>query len=134
MSCNVQERFGDSYKISFDPAAESWGGRKDPAMMQISCRRGTIYPHGGDMLAVEVDYRRRTAKAVAELPGVRLHQDGDQEKTFLFPVELFGQVAAIGKPRKRRQLTEEQRLALVKAGAQTRFLPEVAASKRAAAS
>ena len=62
-------------------------------------------PHGGDLLAVEVDYQPGLARKLRAIPGVKLHQDGDHEKTFLFPVSLFKQLARIVKPRKRRILT-----------------------------
>ena len=112
-------RFGGEYRISRDPAAE---GRTDPWMAQIPCQRGIIYPHGGDMLAVEVDGRPITAGKLAAL-GLTLHQDGDREKTFLFPVEGFPEVAAIVLPRKRRRQTPEQRQAAIERLAGFQFRP-----------
>jgi hypothetical protein len=38
--------------------------------MQIRCRYGLIYPHGGDKLAVEVDYHNQVARMVGRIPGV----------------------------------------------------------------
>jgi hypothetical protein len=93
--------------------------------MQLPCERGTIYPYGGDRLAVEVDYRPLTAKALAGLSGVVLVQDGDHEKTFVFHVDLFEQVAATVRPRRRQRLSAEQRRAcaerLAVAGRATRY-------------
>src|SRR5262245_30299507 len=43
--------------------------------------------------------------------GIALHEDGDQDKTFLFPVERFQEVAKIVKPLRRPALTGEQRAA-----------------------
>src|SRR5882724_9649821 len=82
--------------------------------MQIPCTGHgvTIYPHGGNVLAVEVDGRRNIAKKLAALPGLRLWQEGDRERTWLFDVSLFPQVAAIVQPKRRRQLTPEQREAM----------------------
>ncbi len=111
---NLLERFGDIYRISFDPAYSAYHiprDKLDPWMMQLLCRRGVIYPHGGDRLAVEVDGRPKAAKALAALPGIILWQDGDQEKTFVCPLSLFDQVAAIVRPRKRRRLPQASRAA-----------------------
>jgi hypothetical protein len=116
---NLAERFGGRYRITFDPAYDAKGRHRvnrDPWMMQIPCEgRGvTIYPHGAERLAVEVNYRPSLARALVSLPGVIIHQDGGRrggEKTFLFPVDLFDQVAALVKPRRRRVLTDEQRQA-----------------------
>jgi hypothetical protein len=113
---DLRERF-PQFKIALDPAAQSKHG---PWMFQLPCRFGTIYPHGGDQLAVEVDGHPGLARRLAAL-GLHLHQDGDGEKTFLFPVGRFAEVAAIVKPIRRRHLKPEHRLRLVEAGRGTRF-------------
>ena len=68
-----------------------------------------IYPHGNDLLAIEVDGRPITAKALLKLPGVEVIQEGDSDLTLTFPVSLFDQVAKIAKPRRKRRLTDEQK-------------------------
>jgi hypothetical protein len=108
---NLKERYGDRYRLGWDPADES--GHRDPWMMVLLCQRAVIYPHGGDQLAVEVDGHPVTARRLAEL-GLRCTQDGDHEKTFVFPLERFEEVAALVLPRRRRQLTPEQREAAMK--------------------
>jgi hypothetical protein len=109
---NLPNLYGNRFRIGHDPAAVSPSQRKEPWMMTIPCRGGAvIYPHGGDLLALELDYRTHLAKRLAAIPGVRLHQCGDGERTFLFRVELFDQVARVVKPRRRRRLTPEQRAA-----------------------
>jgi hypothetical protein len=117
MNCiNLTERFGQDYRIGHDPAAVTPAERHDPWMMTLPCQRGTIYPHGGDVLAVEVEGRPMTAARLAAIPGVRLHLDGTTEKTFLFPADLFPAVAAVVLPRKRRKLSPENRAKLAAAG------------------
>jgi hypothetical protein len=90
-------------------------------MMTIPCRAGTIYPHSAEMLAIELDGHPKIAKQVAKIPGIVLHQDGDNEKTLLFPVGLFDEVAALIEPKKVRRLGEEQREKLIQAGLRFRF-------------
>jgi hypothetical protein len=108
---DLRALFGDRHRITHDESAE---GRHDPWMAQIPCagKGVTIHPHGGDVLAVEVNGRPGVAKALAEL-GLAVHQDGGRgsDMTFLFPVERFEEVALIVKPRRRRKLTPEQRQA-----------------------
>jgi hypothetical protein len=122
MTCiNLLAMFGEQYRITFDEAYDPTHvpiGRRDPWMMQIPCegQRVTIYPHGGTALAVEVDRRPSIAAKLQALAGVKLHQDGDIERTFLFDVSLFDQVAQIVKPRRRRRLTDKQRETLLKYG------------------
>ena len=118
---NLKERFGKQYRITFDPAYDHKGvPRKslDPSMMTIPCHKGIIYPYGGEYLAVEIDYHGPTAKQVGQIPGVVCTQDGDQEKTFKFHVDLFPQIAQLVIPRKKRRLTEEQKQKLVERGRQ----------------
>jgi hypothetical protein len=106
---NLMQQFSQRYRIAFDPVYDPAHRPKDsldPWMMEIPCERGTIYPHGESDLAVMVDYRPITAKKLAEIPGVILAQDGDQEKTFVFPVGLFDAVAELVKPRRKRHMTE----------------------------
>ena len=49
---NLRERFGQQYRLGLDEAAAV---SKCPWTVTIPCRWGTIYPHGGEMLAVEID-------------------------------------------------------------------------------
>src|SRR6516165_5689200 len=104
---NLRDLFGKKYRISFDSARRP-GEKADPWFMQIRCRRGTVYPYGGSRLAVELDYHRKVSTQVAQIPGVIQTQDGDEEKTFVFDVALFDQVAAIVMPYKRPVLSAEQ--------------------------
>src|SRR6266704_6345924 len=118
MNClNLRELFGNTYRITFDEAyspAHVPHDKRDPWMMQLPCtgRGVTIYPQGGNVLAVEVDGRRNIAKKLAALPGLRLWQEGDRKRTWLFDVSLFPQVAAIVQLKRRRQFTPEQREAM----------------------
>lgn len=109
---NLREEFGDRFRISFDPVYDPKGrprDKLDPWMMQIPCRRGVIYPYGGNLLAVEIDGHSVTRKRLRRLDGIAVHQDGDDGTTFLFDVEQFEQVAELVLPKRRRQLTEAQR-------------------------
>src|SRR5262249_15207695 len=118
---NLLERFGDRYRVTWDPAYDPKGVHvKDPWMMQLPCagRGVTVYPHGGTTLAVEVNHRRGICEKLAAL-GLTLHQDDDHEKTFLFDVARFDEVAAVIKPRVRHRChrTPEQRAAFAAQGA-----------------
>jgi hypothetical protein len=107
---NLQNLYGGRYRVGHDPVAVTPSEEADPWLMEIPCRgQGvTIYPHGEGTLAIQCDNRRFLAKQLAEL-GLVLHQDGDQEKTFLLPVARFEEVAAIVKPLRRPALTDKQR-------------------------
>ena len=73
------------------------------------------------MLAVELNGHPKTAKKVAAIPGILVHQDGDDEKTYLFPVSLFDLIATLIEPKRIRRLGEEHKAKLLKAGQKFRF-------------
>ncbi len=101
---DLKKRF-PQYRITLDEACED---RKDSWMYQIPCRFGTIYPHGGDMLAVEVNYRRKVVPQLRAL-GLTEHQSGDGEYTFLFNPEQFKAVADLVGAKRKRKLSPEHR-------------------------
>jgi hypothetical protein len=126
MECiDLRENFGRQYKITYDEAYDAKGRHRDkldPWLMQIICQRGTIYPFGGTKLVVEVDNRSKLAGRMQRLGCVTPIQKGDHEKSFLFDVEHFDEVAEIVRPRRRRQVSDEVRERLARLG--TRFKPK----------
>jgi hypothetical protein len=122
---NLRERYGKRYRIEFDPAHAAEHGKRsrfdDPWLQLVPCQRGHIYPHGGNMLGVATNGRGSTAVALSRLPGVTVVQDGDDGINAIFPAELLPKVAALVKPRRKRQLTPEQRERLATVGKATRL-------------
>ncbi|MFV0443341.1 MAG: hypothetical protein ACK5Q5_07200 [Planctomycetaceae bacterium] len=116
MNCiNLRNRFGDRYRISFDPAYDPRHRPKkclDPWMMILPCRYGEIYPDGGQFLRVDIDGHNRIAARVTALDGCMLVQDGDVEKTIRFPVTQFELVAALVHPHRRRRVSDDERCRL----------------------
>jgi len=96
MPINLRERFGDRFRISFDPAHTR---KADPWMMLLTFRGGNIYPHGGQHLAIEIEGRRFLR---AKLAAYQCIQDGDDFQAFRFHVDEFDAVAAIVRPHRRR--------------------------------
>jgi hypothetical protein len=109
---NLMERFGSKYRVTFEDGYDAKGKHSpDPAMMELRGRFGTIYAHGPGTLAVMCDRHPAARKQLTNLVSCRLVQDGDHEATFVFDAERFREVAAIVKPRRKRQMTDEQRQA-----------------------
>ena len=125
---NLMERFGEQYKITFDPAYDPKHRPRellDPWMMTVACRPGVIYPYGGTELAIEVDGHRFVRAALSKLPCCREHQRGDDCGSFIFDVEDFDSVAEVVKPKRRKQISEAERARLVAMGAKHRFQPRL---------
>jgi hypothetical protein len=117
MMCpDLARLFGDKFKLAHDPVARSRREKADPWLMTMPCRFGTIYPQGRGRLAVEVDDHPGKARQLALIPGVALVQDGDHEQTFVFPVELFDQVAQVTRPYRRPRVSPVSRANLVPGG------------------
>ena len=126
ISCVIlAERFGDCFKIDFDPAYNPKGRRRknlDQWYMLIPCKCGHIYPHGGQMLAFASDSRGALAKRLIRSGLVKVTQDGDDGINAIFHVDDFDAVAAIVKPKRRRRLSTEGRGRLVESGKRFRFV------------
>ena len=137
MKCvNLKERFGKRFKVGYEESYYVEHGDQawvdDPWLQMILCRYGHVFPHGGNMLAASTDKAGRTARKLKALPGVIVHQDGDDGVTVLFPMERFDEVAAIMLPKRRRRLSEAAKVRLVEAGAKTRFQHGVRSRKSSA--
>lgn len=112
MECvNLRERFGEQYHVRYEESYSIGGAvRCDPWLQIIPCKYGHIFPHGGETLAVSVDGHPNIARKIAALCCCKVHQDGDfGELTALFDVSAFGLVAGIIRPRRRIQLSDEER-------------------------
>ena len=94
------------------------GRSVDPWLWIIPCRHGHMFPFGSGLLGASTDRRGGIARRLAALPGCRVHQDGDDGLTIMFPEAMFEAVAAILKPRCRRRWSDAQR---VKAAAEGRL-------------
>jgi hypothetical protein len=134
MECvNLRERFGRRYRIAYEESYHVQYGPharvEDPWLQIIPCQRGHIYPWGSSTLAASTNGRGPTARKLAALPFATVHQDGDDGVTVLFPMERFPEVAELMHPKRRRQMTEEQRQAAAKrlavVGTKFRFRPGV---------
>lgn len=109
---NLKERFGHRYRIAYDPAYDPKHRKHvDAHYMIIPCRVGEIWPHGGSTLAVEIEGKRSITVKRLIAAGCTLYRDGDDGATLLFHVDDFPAVAAIVKPRRRRQVSEATRQA-----------------------
>jgi hypothetical protein len=113
---NLKQLYGDKYRLAHDPVVRSRKEKTDPWLMTLPCKFGTIYPHGAGRLAVEIDYHLGKARQIAQIEGVQLAQDGDNERTYVFPVEVFEQVAQVVRPYRRRRVSPVSQANLVPGG------------------
>jgi len=114
MNCiHIRKCFGRRYKIVYDECYEAEYGKcarkSDPWHQVLLCQRGHISPWGDDELGACTDKNGATANKLRKLPFVRVVQDGDDGVNVVFAIEHFAEVAKLLKPRRRRQLTDEQR-------------------------
>jgi hypothetical protein len=120
------ETFGADYRISYDPCYDAHHVPRaslDRWAMVLPCKYGEIYPHGQDLLAVELTGVQRSLWSRLDALGCRLHVRGDRVRTYLFEVSLWREVFAVVKPRKRRKATGKQLEALLKHGKANAFRP-----------
>ena len=105
---DLKQLFGSQYQIERDPA---FGSSSDPAGWVIPGRKDcAIFAHDDRLLAAEIFGTNLCNKTMA-IPGVQVHQTGEQYCCVLFPVELFDVVARVVKPKRRRRQNDVQRQA-----------------------
>ena len=109
------------YKIRLDESYEAEQGGKEWYYQIPSLGKHHIYVHGKKLLGVYVFGSRMIAK-MKSISGIRTHQAGDKEATFLFDPKILDKVAeAIGARRSRPKLSDEQRAACSERLAPFRF-------------
>lgn len=111
---NLKERFGHRFKVVYEEsyrADRGDGARAErPWLLIVPGRYGHIFPHGDNLLAASVDGYPKLAGKLRRLPCCRVHQDGEEgELTVVFDVSDFAKVARIIRPRRRRQVSAQER-------------------------
>ena len=112
MNINLLEQYGDEFKVGFDPAYSAAGvprSKLDPHYMRIECQKGIIFPHNDTRLTAEVEGRQVTRTRLRNLDCTTVIQDGDEFVAVTFDIQDFESVAAVMRPRRRRQVSAEQR-------------------------
>jgi len=98
---DLRKLAGTTYRLEHDESAfMEPGGRKDPWLYVIPCRKGHIYPHSDTLLAL---WWESTTRLDHKCPALELYQDGDDEKTYLFLPEDFEEVAKLAGAKRRRK-------------------------------
>jgi hypothetical protein len=109
---DLKAQYGRLYRVALDESADVDTARADrPWFYRIACRRGHVYLHGPETLGAYTD-RKRIAKRLVALPGVRVHQRGDTEATVVFAPEALGPVLELLQVRRRPVLSEARRAEL----------------------
>ena len=102
---DLKEKFGRRYRVAYEDSYFA-----DPWLLIVPCRYGHIFPHGGNLLAASVDGHPNVAGVLRRLSCCQIHQDGDfGEVTVIFDVADFAKVARIIQPRRRRQVSAQER-------------------------
>ena len=111
---------GGKYRLQRDESYFAEHGESsrmpDRWLLIIPCAHGQIFPFGAGLLGASTNGRGGIAGRLAALPGCRVHQDGDDGLTVVFPEAMFAAVAAILKPRRRRRWSEAQRAKAIAEG------------------
>ena len=109
---NLRQLFGGRYVVRFDPAYDPRhrpADCLDPWAMLLRSRFATIYPHGRQLLAVEVEGCPSIRKRLDSLDCCRRYVVGERFATWLFRLRDFEQVAQVARPARKRGWTEADR-------------------------
>ena len=93
-----------------------------PWYYEIIGKYGTIYLHGVNKLAVRITANRVKIRIQTEYHDIlALYIEAEDESIFLFNPASFEIVASLIKARRRKQLSDEHKAKLIKAGSNFRF-------------
>jgi hypothetical protein len=108
---DLRGRFGALFRIRREAGGDTWHETpKDERvwLLEVRCRSGVVYAHGGEILAAATD-RRGIGARLRRLPFI-LSARGDHETVVTFADDDVEAVFAILKPYRRRRLSEAQRV------------------------
>ena len=132
---DLKREFGDRFKVVYEESYQAergdHGRAEDPWLMVVLCLHGEIYPYGDDQLVASTKVAGGIARTLKALPFVTTHKDGSDGADVLFPVDRFEEIAAIMKPKRRRQVSDAERKRLAEMGAEFRFSPGAQSPKTA---
>lgn len=101
------------YRITYDPSRAIDGSRESQLWYaRIPCRYGFIGVRGASKLLAYCKATRVIPRLLA-IPGVEPLQVGDREINVSFPPECLESVAKLLQARHRRQISPEERSALI---------------------
>ena len=107
---NLEERFGKRHGISWEAAGATksqWPREDWPCLTELRCRRGRIYPKGGEPLQAFTDKPQIAAKLRAL--ACALTVKGHTESVITFHVDQISALLAVLRPYRRRQVSEAER-------------------------
>jgi hypothetical protein len=117
---DLEALFGDQYRLRKEADGVTWFETPEherPWLLELACRYGIVYPHGGDVLAVTVT-SRRIGRQVSTLPCI-VSRRGEVELVVTFHVGDAEQVLALLRPYRAHVMTEARRQALAAARARS---------------
>lgn len=101
----ILKEIGSKYKVRMDASyeAEKEEGKKSQAWryQEIPCKYGMIYPFSEDMLGVYLT-SKIISNRILEEKGYKMLQNGEDETTFLAPLEDFEYACQMLRAKKRR--------------------------------
>ena len=122
---DLRKLYGDRFKMGLEESyfAERPEFRKQerPWLTHILCQYGTIGVWGDNDLVACTTRNGATASKLRKLPFARVAQDGSDGVNVVFDLKHFDEVAEIMKPRRRRQLSEQEKQRLIEMGAKYRY-------------
>ncbi|MCK9570867.1 hypothetical protein M0R72_18095 [Candidatus Pacearchaeota archaeon] len=110
---DLTELCGKKYKIEYEESYYAQYGPNahvnDPWYKIVPCQKGHFFPWGGNRIAFATKGNGPICRILRDLPGVEVMQDGSDGINVAFDVSMFDQIAQLVIPRKKRQVSDEER-------------------------
>jgi hypothetical protein len=117
---NLRDLFGAKYRVTHEESRAADRGDHtrvdDPWTMLVLCEHGHVGAYGDNELYASTNRSGSVAMALRNLDCCRVWMDGSDGLNVVFDVTDAKKVLAVMKPRRRRQLSPEQKARLVEMG------------------
>ena len=122
---NLKDLFGVRYRVRVDESAvQEPGAKTDPWNYLIPCRHGTISPYSDKLLAFHCTAQGIRGRLHKDYPEITVQNwSDDGEAIFLFRLNQFDLVAEYAKPRRKKQVSVNERSRLAEIGRGNHFKP-----------
>ncbi len=119
---DMKKRFGKKYRVFMDEAWNAEDSQSNPDKVkdkpwyyEIRGNYGIVYLYGVNMLAVRITGNRIKSRIKTEYTDIlSLYLEAQDDSIFLFNPDNFEIVAGLIKARKRKQISEQERMRLRK--------------------
>jgi len=115
MLIDIKKLYGNKYRIEFDPSYEK--GLNKIEFYIIPCKYGYIYAYSEEYLVFYCTGKKIKNKLHSDHSEIEMRNESDNgEAMFIFKEELFNIIAEYARPKRKKVLSENNKIRFIQAG------------------